>query len=258
MRRIAYFHTDPGGLECIVNNGHGQHYPWHAHADHATAGLLRAGYAVLATARVPNRALRAGDVFFIPQGEPHSLTVSAGSSLLVLCAGHADSPARQGEPLLRACRKLGIAPEGPERLLALAESRAQSATRAAYPTQGVIPLRRNDRGSAIFEDAARAAADLLHTGQGFDLGLEELADYAGYSPWHFLRGFRKLTGLTPHLFLQLCRLRFLRAQLRLGAPSAALAALAGFTDQSHMHRVFKKHHGLTPRQFKTASFRLEA
>ena len=88
------------------------------------------------------------------------------------------------------------------------------------------------------------------------LPLDELARYAGYSPWHFLRLFRKATGLAPHAFQLLCRLSLVRELLRTDPPAEA-AASAGFTDQSHMHKLFKLHHGLTPRQFAGASFTLE-
>ena len=40
--------------------------------------------------------------------------------------------------------------------------------------------------------------------------LKRLAALAGYSPWHFLRRFRRETGLTPHAFYLLCRLRLAR------------------------------------------------
>ena len=83
--------------------------------------------------------------------------------------------------------------------------------------------------------------------------LKRLAALAGYSPWHFLRRFRRETGLTPHAFHLLCRLRLARALLR-----AEAAVSAGFTDQSHLHKLFRRQHGMTPGQFRRASLRLEA
>ncbi|MDL2266632.1 helix-turn-helix domain-containing protein [Desulfovibrio sp. OttesenSCG-928-G15] len=40
---------------------------------------------------------------------------------------------------------------------------------------------------------------------------------------------------------------------RKGTTAAEAAAAAGFSDQSHMQKLFKLHHGLTPRQFKQAT-----
>lgn len=54
------------------------------------------------------------------------------------------------------------------------------------------------------------------------------------------------------------RLRLARALLRTDTALAETAAAAGFTDQSHMHKAFRRQHNLTPKQFRLASLRLEA
>jgi AraC-like DNA-binding protein len=53
-----------------------------------------------------------------------------------------------------------------------------------------------------------------------------------------------------------CRLRQLRQLLRANATPADAAVSAGFFDQSHMQRVFKRYHGITPVAFRNASFKL--
>ena len=89
------------------------------------------------------------------------------------------------------------------------------------------------------------------------LRIDQMAAHAGYSPWHFLRAFQKTTGMTPHAFQLLCRLRLSRSLLRADTAASIAAVSAGFADQSHMHKVFKRHHGMTPGEFKKASVRLE-
>lgn len=84
--------------------------------------------------------------------------------------------------------------------------------------------------------------------------LDDMAAFTGYSRWHFCRLFRKATGLTPHAFQLACKVRLARRLLREGRAAAEAAARAGFTDQSHMHKAFALHHGLTPRQFMRRSF----
>lgn len=86
--------------------------------------------------------------------------------------------------------------------------------------------------------------------------LDDMAAFTGYSRWHFCRLFRKATGLAPHAFQLACKVRLARRLLREGRAAAEAAALAGFTDQSHMHKAFALHHGLTPRQFMQRSFPL--
>lgn len=96
---------------------------------------------------------------------------------------------------------------------------------------------------------------MLHS-PGDALPLQQMAALSGYSVWYFLRAFHKATGMTPHAFQLLCRLRLSRALLRTDAAAVEAAVSAGFADQSHMHKVFKRHHGMTPGAFRKASIRL--
>jgi AraC family transcriptional regulator len=81
--------------------------------------------------------------------------------------------------------------------------------------------------------------------------LEELAAETGYSRGHFLRAFRASTGLTPHQYL--LRLRVNRAKRLIQNKSMTLVEIAldcGFADQAHFSRVFTKHFGLNPSQYR--------
>jgi len=82
--------------------------------------------------------------------------------------------------------------------------------------------------------------------------LAELAGVACLSPYHFIRVFARHTGLTPHAWLMQLRARKARELLRQGAPIAQAAASAGFADQSHLNRTFKRLLGYTPGQFRNS------
>lgn len=82
--------------------------------------------------------------------------------------------------------------------------------------------------------------------------LAELADVACLSPYHFIRVFARHTGLTPHAWLMQLRARKAHEMLRQGAPIAQAAAGAGFADQSHLNRTFKRLLGYTPGQFRNS------
>lgn len=87
------------------------------------------------------------------------------------------------------------------------------------------------------------------------LTLDELAEAAGLSPFHFARQFKTATGHPPHDYL--IRLRVDRAQelIRQDGRNWSLAAIAnesGFADQSHMARHFRKVLGVTPGAFAEA------
>ena len=84
-----------------------------------------------------------------------------------------------------------------------------------------------------------------------DLG--RMAAVAGMSKYHFLRVFRRLTGVTPHQYLISARLR--RAALALASsrePVIAVALDAGFGDLSTFNKTFRAAFGLTPTQYRAS------
>jgi AraC-like DNA-binding protein len=76
--------------------------------------------------------------------------------------------------------------------------------------------------------------------------LAELAHEAGMSRFQLVRGFAKVTGLTPHAYIVQRRLDCARAMIAAGATLADTATACGFADQSHLNRVFVRRHGVTP------------
>jgi AraC-like DNA-binding protein len=56
--------------------------------------------------------------------------------------------------------------------------------------------------------------------------------------------------MTPHAYLMNCRIELSRSQLRRGRPIAEVALAAGFADQAHLQRSFKKFVAATPGQYR--------
>jgi AraC-like DNA-binding protein len=80
--------------------------------------------------------------------------------------------------------------------------------------------------------------------------LDELAALAGLSPYQLLRGFVRQYGLPPHAYLIQQQVREARRLLDRGASICDAACACGFTDQSHLHRHFKRIWGVTPGQYR--------
>ena len=78
------------------------------------------------------------------------------------------------------------------------------------------------------------------------LSLGELAAIGGVSQFQLLRGFSKMTGLTPHAYLVQRRLQRARKMIADGTTLADAAQAAGFADQSHMTRLFVRTYGMSP------------
>jgi AraC-like DNA-binding protein len=65
-----------------------------------------------------------------------------------------------------------------------------------------------------------------------------------------IRAFKQEHGLTPHAYQLNCRIEFCRSQLRAGHSIAEVALAAGFSDQAHFQRSFKKFVAATPGQYQ--------
>lgn len=82
------------------------------------------------------------------------------------------------------------------------------------------------------------------------LKLDDLCHASGLSMAHMIRLFKAHYGMTPHEYLLNSRIEYSRAQLRQGKPIADVAGDAGFADQAHLQRVFKKLTAATPGQYR--------
>jgi len=248
-----YFYTANGNLEIIhtpgANQGPARVYPWHLHLGHWTAGRVLSGAAHLAFAD-QSQDYQARENFLIPPGRPHQLIVEAGSALTVLSYTDPAELLHLSSLVSPAARREAAFPaeDTLRALILFALGTHDDGCRSASKAQRVTMM-----AEAVFTIAARIMAT-----PSAEFSLEEMAKYAGFSRWHFLRSFHACLGLTPHALQAQGRIRLLRAGIRDGASLAELAAATGFTDQSHMHRLFKRHHCLTPQQFRRASFKLPA
>jgi AraC family transcriptional regulator len=79
-----------------------------------------------------------------------------------------------------------------------------------------------------------------------------LAREAGLSPFHFLRTFEKLTGITPHQYLRRARLRAAAAALLTHGPARIVdvALDAGFGDVSNFNHAFRAEFGVSPTVYR--------
>jgi AraC-like DNA-binding protein len=108
-------------------------------------------------------------------------------------------------------------------------------------------------GGAPFGAAARVTQIVRRIERDPDarLGLGSLAREARLSPYHFLRTFERLTGVTPHQYILRARLR--EAALRLAAEPAKVLDIAldcGFGDVSNFNRAFRAEFGVSPRVYR--------
>lgn len=158
------------------------------------------------------------------------------------------SPVLHDPALARALRRLHAALTSPagdleryERLTAAADLLVRHASglilEPGPPDPGLATQIR-----ALIHDAGPAA----------DLTADDLAAAAGCSRYAAYRAFHQAYGLAPSDYQRQLRVRAARRLLSRGVPPAVAAAQAGFADQAHLTRWFRRYYGITPGAYRGA------
>lgn len=125
------------------------------------------------------------------------------------------------------------------RLAARVAQHAGGAVRTDVTARSPVLARVSDSIRAIERQPSRAFT------------LRQLAAEAELSPYHFLRTFERLTGVTPHQYVRRARLR--EAAMRLVLEPARIIDVAfdsGFGDLSNFNRAFRAEFGVSPRAYR--------
>ena len=263
----AHFWRDPalGGLELLR-----AHYVTHSFAPHShdtfAIGVVEAGVERFQYRRNPVIA-PAGSLLVINPGEPHTgASAESGGwryrmlypdpELLREAAGALAGRAR---PIPFFAQPVVHDPALARELLALHHCLES----------GAEPLERQTRLIAFFAALVQRHADTPHDETrlapepsvarrlraylderiGAPVTLAELAEIAGMSQFHTVRVFARATGMPPHTYLTQRRVAHAKTLLAQRLPLAQVAARAGFYDQSHLTRHFKRIVGVTPGQY---------
>ena len=89
--------------------------------------------------------------------------------------------------------------------------------------------------------------------------IKQLVEYTGYTERHLERKFKECIGLNPKRFGNVVRLHHFLKLLKDKPDDTNLTTIcydAGFSDQSHLIKEFKKHTGITPKEYLYSSGKL--
>lgn len=92
----------------------------------------------------------------------------------------------------------------------------------------------------------------LNTHYAEDISLSDVADKFFHSKYHVCHLFREQVGITIHDYLALRRIHLVNDLIRRGDPISEACFSAGFRNYSNFFRLYKKHTGMTPQEFKNS------
>jgi AraC-like DNA-binding protein len=95
------------------------------------------------------------------------------------------------------------------------------------------------------------AAEYIDDNFARPIRLDDICAAAGLSASYLVRAFKKRFGVAPHEYQTNRRIQYCKVQLARGRPLADVALEAGFSDQAHFQRIFKRHTAVTPGQYRS-------
>ncbi len=256
-RGTVRFGREPGdgGVRTVTARGVRPDFVRHAHQSWVI-GLAERGGRRMEIAGVLFDVSEGG-VFVIPPDTPHACAPLGPPPHVHRAVCLPDRTLRtmlgpdDGGPRGDAARLLG-------RYFDLTETRAAVAARvsALCAALRAVPGLARRRGEETKKRVCRAeverAARYLADNARDNPSLDQAARQAGLSPFHLHRLFVARFGIAPHAFVIRERVRLALAALEAGEGPAGAAAWAGFTDQSHFTRHFRRAVGVTPGRFAAA------
>ncbi|MGE4195073.1 MAG: helix-turn-helix domain-containing protein [Pseudodesulfovibrio sp.] len=261
------FWRDPDlpGVEVRRSSYHEEAFRTHVHAEYSI-GFIETGRTTFELDGIPHAAAT-GQLVFIGPNQAHACNPDLGSGMtyrmfyidpkwLIAMAGEVfgtgHEPPRFPAPVVddRQLADILLAlyqaiAEGADRLekeSLLVQMLADALTRHAEPGRPTEP----SGGEETVEIIKTYLADNLAE----KVSLDDLARAANLSRYHLLRVFQAGAGLPPHAYQNQLRVDLGRQLLAKGHPVSEVALEAGFADQSHFTRVFRKYTGATPRQYR--------
>lgn len=128
-----------------------------------------------------------------------------------------------------------------------------------HASRGLLTGLAGDGSRAATREIAARVRERIHDGEptapGGELTIEDLAAAAGCSRYAAYRAFSSVYGMAPSDYQRQLRVRAARGLLATGVSPATAAAEAGFADQPHLTRWFRRYYGVTPGAYQAATIR---
>lgn len=237
---VQYLSDRDNGMELILCNNSFISYPLHNHISVFTIGLVINGSITLTLAN-DSGLCSTNHIFLIPPYVPHMIKANNQYTLLTLCINKETAIHCNKEKLKDKMRQLlSAVPE-----LHLTEFQTAEFT-------GSIDIINGDSELHCQEPCIGIIEKQLESFPEQQLSIEQMAQTAYVSKYHFIRSFKQSVGLTPHQFQIQNRIRKAQRLMNDVESITEVALTTGFCDQSHFIKHFQKHVGLTPAVYKVS------
>ncbi|HUG64663.1 MAG TPA: helix-turn-helix domain-containing protein [Gaiellaceae bacterium] len=206
--------------------------------------------------RHTSSTLGRGSFMLIPAGAAHSSAFARDGCQIVIVRAAGEDGERLFSPILRDCTKV-VAHASTLLGWRISKELECSDACARLALEGLA--------LELLACAGRAGAETVHRDAGWlptvrdivdestprVVSLHELGEIVERHPAHVARAFRDAYGVSVTTYARARRLEWATvAVASTDDPLARIALDAGFADQSHFTRSFRRHHGVTPGRYR--------
>lgn len=241
---IRYLYSAETGIELIFCKNSAISYPRHNHVSVLTIGIILDGSMILTTDH-ETRIYTPNETFAIFPYVPHSISTHDRYTLLSLCIdknviNNVDVITIQNNIALLLTQALNMETINQHQILLLLKRLDEIADSSDWQLQNPNPYIHDLKKQLELHPECK-------------LTVEEMAQNAFISKYHFIRSFKAEVGLTPHQFQIQNRIRKAQRFIHKAETLTEVALTTGFCDQSHFIKQFKKYVGLPPLTYKSSS-----
>lgn len=244
INNIRYIYNSNMGIELIFCENSTISYPIHNHVSVLTIGIVLDG-SILLTEDNEINIYEKNQTFIIYPYMPHSISAHSSYTLLSLCIDKNVAVHFTADKIRRNIMTLLMSDPHTEKV---------------NPYQ-ILPLLNCLNSFASYTDWHSGSQNpfINHLKKQLELypenkfSIEEMAQNAFLSKYHFIRSFKAQVGLTPHQFQLQNRIRKAQRLIHNAETITEVALTTGFCDQSHFIKQFEKQVGLPPLTYKLSS-----
>lgn len=243
---IQYLYNQKTGIELILCESSTISYPLHNHISVLTIGIILDGSIVLTTNQGAKTYTKNQTYIILPYA-PHSIATSSSYTLLSLCIDKNIVMNSTTDTIRNNIVNLLTDALSIEKIIKYKYSIIQSLnclnTISDYSNW-------HSAGKNMFIQDLKYQLELYPERK---ISIDEMAQKAFISKYHFIRSFKEEVGLTPHQFQIQNRIRKAQRLIHEKETITEAALSTGFCDQSHFIKHFEKYVGLPPLIYKLSS-----